>query len=68
MKVAVLGLGYVGITAAACLAKQGHHVVGVDPNPTKVLAVLAGQSPVIESGVGELLAASPMTPHLTPRL
>lgn len=56
MKVAVLGLGYVGITAAACLAKQGHHVVGVDPNPTKVLAVLAGQSPIIEPGVGELLA------------
>lgn len=56
MKVAVLGLGYVGMTATACLVKQGHQVVGIDPNPTKVEAVLAGRSPVTEPGVGELIA------------
>lgn len=55
MKIAVLGLGYVGITAAACLASQGHTVIGVDPNATKVNAVLAGRSPIAEPGVGELI-------------
>lgn len=56
MKIAILGLGYVGITAAACLASQGHEVIGVDPNPTKVDAVLAGRSPVIEPHIDELIA------------
>lgn len=56
MKIAILGLGYVGITAAACLASQGHDVIGVDPNSTKVDAVLDGRSPVTEPGVGELIA------------
>lgn len=56
MKIAILGLGYVGITTAACLASQGHEVIGVDPNPTKVDAVLAGRSPIAEPGVGELIA------------
>lgn len=56
MQIAILGLGYVGITAAACLASQGHSVIGIDPNPTKVEAVLAGRSPVTEPGVNELIA------------
>jgi len=56
VKIAILGLGYVGITAAACLASQGHDVIGIDPNLTKVNAVLAGRSPVTEPGVGELIA------------
>lgn len=58
MKIAILGLGYVGITAAACLASQGHEVIGVDPNPTKVDAILAGRSPITEPAVAELLSAA----------
>lgn len=58
MKIAILGLGYVGITAAACLASQGHDVIGIDPNATKVEAVLDGRSPVTEPGVGDLIAAA----------
>jgi GDP-mannose 6-dehydrogenase len=57
LQIAILGLGYVGTTAAACLASCGHHVLGIDINPEKVALVGAGRSPVVEPGVGELLAA-----------
>lgn len=56
MKIAILGLGYVGVTAAACLASQGHEVIGVDPNSTKVDAILNGRSPIMEPQVDELVA------------
>src|SRR5690348_10659646 len=55
MKVAVFGLGYVGTMTAAGLAECGHTVVGVDVDPTKVAAINAGQSPVVEEGIVELI-------------
>ena len=58
MKVAVYGLGYVGLTAAVCLVKQGHTVVGVDVSDTKVAAINSGLSPIVEPGVPEMLAAA----------
>jgi GDP-mannose 6-dehydrogenase len=58
MKVLVLGLGYVGSTMAACLARSGHSVVGIDPSPAKLALVAAGRSPVREPGREELLAAA----------
>ncbi|MDT7600143.1 MAG: GDP-mannose 6-dehydrogenase, partial [Pseudonocardiales bacterium] len=54
MKVSVFGLGYVGVVSAACLAAQGHEVVGVDVNPTKVDLVNRGQSTVVEERIREL--------------
>jgi GDP-mannose 6-dehydrogenase len=56
MRVSVFGLGYVGCVSAACLAKSGHEVVGTDVNPTKVEMVDGGQSPIVEPGIGDLLA------------
>lgn len=58
MNLSVLGLGYVGSVTAACLASQGHKVVGVDVNPDKVQAINNGQSPVIEQGLEELIQDS----------
>ena len=55
MRVSVFGLGYVGCVTAACLARAGHEVVGVDVNPDKVAMINAGQSPIVEPGLGELL-------------
>ncbi len=54
--VSIFGLGYVGTVTAACLAHQGSQVTGVDLNPAKVQAIESGQSPIVEPGVGELIA------------
>lgn len=56
LRVSVFGLGYVGSTTAACLAQTGHDVVGVDLNAEKVDMVRAGVTPVVERGLGALLA------------
>jgi GDP-mannose 6-dehydrogenase len=56
MKVAVLGLGYVGTMTAAGLARCGHTVVGVDVDPVKIAAINSGHSPVIEHGIDDLIA------------
>lgn len=55
MRVAVFGLGYVGTVTAAVLASSGHHVWGVDADPTKVALVSAGRSPVLEPGLEDLV-------------
>ncbi|HKE66058.1 MAG TPA: nucleotide sugar dehydrogenase [Micromonosporaceae bacterium] len=56
MKISVFGLGYVGCVSAACLASQGHEVVGVDVNPTKIELISRGQAPLVEERIGELTA------------
>jgi len=55
MKIAVFGLGYVGMTTAACLTGQGHEVVGVDVSDEKVAIVNAGMSPITEPGLDQLV-------------
>ncbi len=55
MTVAVLGLGYVGCVTAACLARLGHKVIGVDRDEYKVNNVLAGKAPFYEPGLEEIV-------------
>jgi GDP-mannose 6-dehydrogenase len=57
LRVSVFGLGYVGAVSAACLVRDGHHVTGIDINPAKVAQLGRGESPVVEPGLNELLAA-----------
>lgn len=55
MKIAVFGLGYVGTVSAACLARDGHDVIGVDVNAQKTEMVGRGLTPIIEPGLAELI-------------
>jgi GDP-mannose 6-dehydrogenase len=54
--ISVFGLGYVGAVSAGALARNGHRIVGVDPNLTKVEMIDTGRSPVIEAGLDDLIA------------
>src|SRR5690606_18808639 len=65
MKVAILGLGYVGTVAGACLAARGHHIVGVDLDPAKVELMKLGKPSFVEPGLEQLLAEGVAQQRLT---
>ncbi len=55
MKVSIFGLGYVGTVSMACMARDGHEVIGVDVNTAKVQALAEGRSTIIEPQLDTLL-------------
>ena len=55
MKLTVIGLGYLGATHAVAMAKLGHEVLGIEPDPNKLAALQAGVLPFHEPGLDRAL-------------
>jgi len=65
MDIAIFGMGYVGAVSAACLASDGHTVIGVDTSDLKIDLINKQQSPVVEPGVAERIAEAVDAGRLT---
>ena len=55
MKISIFGLGYVGAVSLACLARDGHNVIGVDVDLAKLDLIRTGKTPVVEEGMIDLM-------------
>ncbi len=56
MKIAMIGTGYVGLVSGVCFSDFGHEVICVDKDPGKIDRLRAGQVPIFEPGLEELMA------------
>lgn len=64
MRISIFGLGYVGAVCAGCLSARGHHVIGVDISASKIDLINNGKSPIVETGLEELLQKGLASGHL----
>jgi UDPglucose 6-dehydrogenase len=55
MRVAMIGAGYVGLVSGACIADFGHQVTCVDKDVSKISTLKAGEIPIYEPGLSELI-------------
>lgn len=58
MRISVIGCGYVGLVTGACLAEAGHEVVCTDINAERIAILNAGEVPIYEQYLGEILASA----------
>ncbi|WP_299681829.1 UDP-glucose/GDP-mannose dehydrogenase family protein [uncultured Roseobacter sp.] len=56
MKITMIGTGYVGLVSGVCLSDFGHHVTCVDKDPGKIAMLEAGEVPIYEPGLDDLMA------------
>ncbi len=54
-KIAIFGLGHIGLPTASLFAKNGFQVIGVDINPETVDKINSGISPIIKPGLDEIV-------------
>ena len=55
MDISIIGSGYVGLVTGACFADVGHHVICVDNDSEKVRQLKAGEVPIYEPGLEEII-------------
>jgi len=65
MKIAVIGTGYVGLVAGACLAENGNEVICVDKDASKIATLEAGKMPIYEPGLEEMVRRNTAESRLT---
>src|SRR6185503_5655839 len=57
VRISIFGLGYVGAVSLACLARDGHEVIGVDVDQAKLDLIREGRTPVVEEGMVDLMTS-----------
>lgn len=65
MRISVIGCGYLGAVHAACMAKLGHEVIGIDVDERKISELSEAKAPFFEPGLDELLKDVQETGRLT---
>ena len=58
MRIAMIGTGYVGLVSGACIADFGHQVICVDKDAAKIAALRAGEVPIYEPGLKEIVQSN----------
>jgi UDPglucose 6-dehydrogenase len=65
MRIAVVGTGYVGLVAGACLAENGNDVICIDKDDTKIETLKSGKMPIYEPGLEEMVRRNAQESRLT---
>ena len=63
MKITMIGTGYVGLVSGACFAEVGNDVVCFDVDPRKIASLNAGEVPIHEPGLPELVERNAVDRH-----